>query len=71
MSKPSNPQKAPKSHGPKPPASGGHRNSKGGHNTGEACCPMVAAVSSVKRGKFRLAARYARWSFRLLAARIA
>jgi len=34
------------------------------------CCPMVAAVVSVKRGQFRLARRYAAMSVRLLAARI-
>lgn len=28
---------------------------------------MVAAVKSVKQGKFKLAARYARWSLRLIA----
>lgn len=37
---------------------------------GESCCPMVAAVKSVKRGRFRLARRYAAMSLRLLAARI-
>jgi hypothetical protein len=30
------------------------------------CCPMVAAVRSVKRGKFRLARRYAAMSVRLI-----
>jgi hypothetical protein len=30
------------------------------------CCPMVAAVKSVKRGKFRLARRYAAMSTRLI-----
>jgi hypothetical protein len=35
------------------------------------CCPMVEAVNSVKRGKFRLARRYAAMSVRLLAARVA
>ena len=30
------------------------------------CCPMVAAVRSVKHGKFRLAHRYARMSVRLI-----
>lgn len=34
------------------------------------CCPMVAAVRSVKRGQFRLARRYAVMSVRLVAARI-
>jgi hypothetical protein len=33
------------------------------------CCPMVAAVRSVKRGKFRLARRYAALSARLIAER--
>lgn len=35
------------------------------------CCPMVEAGRSIKRRKFRLAARYARMSVRLLAARVA
>lgn len=39
-----------------------------GHNP-DHCCPMVAALVSVKQGKFRLARRYARMSVRLLAAR--
>lgn len=34
-------------------------------------CPMAAAVRSARRGKFRLARRYAAWSVRLLASRIA
>jgi len=34
------------------------------------CCPMVAAVRSVRRGRFRLARRYAGMSVRLIAARI-
>lgn len=34
------------------------------------CCPMVAAVQSVKRGKFRLARRYAAMSVRLMAAQV-
>lgn len=33
---------------------------------GEACCPMVAAAQSVKRGKLRLARRYAAMSLRLM-----
>lgn len=37
----------------------------------DGCCPMVAAVRSVKRGKYRLASRYARLSVRLIAERIA
>lgn len=36
----------------------------------QSCCPMVAAVRSVKDGKFRLAFRYARWSAQLIAARV-
>lgn len=35
------------------------------------CCPMVAAVTAARRGKYRLARRYAAWSIRLIAARIA
>lgn len=35
----------------------------------QGCCPMVAAVQSVKRGKFRLARRYAAMSVRLIAAK--
>ena len=35
------------------------------------CCPMVAAVRSVKQGRFRLARRYAAMSARLIVARIA
>lgn len=47
--------------GPKPPiAHGGNPDS---------CCPMVAAVHALERGKFRLAARYARMSVRLMVAR--
>jgi len=41
------------------------------HSGDSSCCPMVAAVVSAKRGKFRLARRYAAWSVRLLAARVA
>jgi len=33
------------------------------------CCPMVAALVSVKQGKFRLARRYAVMAVRLTAAR--
>jgi len=65
--KPPNPQKvtpSPRAR-QKPPKTP----SQAGSNT-EACCPMVAAVRSVKRGKFRLAARYARMSGRLVLARI-
>lgn len=38
---------------------------------GDGCCPMVAAVKSVRRGRFRLARRYAAMSVRLIAARVA
>lgn len=40
-------------------------------STGGCKCPMAAAARSVKRGKFRLAARYAAWSVRLIAAGVA
>ena len=40
------------------------------HGGGD-CCPMAAAVRSAKRGKWRLARRYAAWSVRLIAARLA
>lgn len=39
--------------------------------SGGGCCPMVAAVRSVKRGQFRLARRYVAMSVRLIAARLA
>lgn len=38
---------------------------------GQGCCPMVAAVRSVRRGKFRLARRYAVMSVRLMVVRFA
>lgn len=34
-------------------------------------CPMVAAVRSARRGRWRLARRYAAWSVRLMASKIA
>jgi hypothetical protein len=40
----------------------------GGKPPKKGCCPMVEAGRSVKRGKFRLAGRYARMSVRLLIA---
>lgn len=46
-----------------PMDSGNNRKDKG-------CCSMVAAVRSVKRGKYRLARRYAAMSIRLIASRI-
>lgn len=54
------PQNGGKQHGRKPPKPPG---------SSEACCPMVAALHSAKRGKYRLARRYAAWSLRLIAAR--
>lgn len=45
-------------------------NTGGTKHTGGDCCPMVAAVRSVKKGKFRLARRYALMSARLISARI-
>jgi hypothetical protein len=33
------------------------------------CCPMVAAVRAVRRGKYRLARRYTVMSVRLIASR--
>lgn len=46
-------------------------NRGGGKPPQKSCCSMVEAGRSIKRGKFRLAARYARLSVRLIAARIA
>jgi hypothetical protein len=37
---------------------------------GGGCCPMAAAVRSARRGRFRLARRYAALSVRLVAARL-
>lgn len=47
-----------------------HRGGGGGKPPKKECCPMVAAVQSVKRGKFRLAYRYALMSIGLIAARV-
>lgn len=41
----------------------------GGHK--KKCCAMVAAFGAARRGKYRLAGRYARLSVRLIAARVA
>lgn len=41
-----------------------------GGSSSDKCCPMVAALVSARRGKFRLARRYAALSARLIAARI-
>ena len=53
------------SRGGRPHAGGGGGGKEGG------CCPMVAAIRSVKQGNFKLARRYAAWSVRLVAARFA
>lgn len=63
--KPKNPQGVKPRHGRKPVAPGRFD----GKNP-DACCPMVAAVHSVKKGKFRLARRYALMSARLIAAKV-
>lgn len=55
----------------KPTRRGGGTKHKPGTSTSGECCPMVAALRSVKRGKFRLARRYAAWSVRLIAGRLA
>lgn len=68
--RPSNPVTAPKQHGPKPPPKPPVRSGRSVLGESGSCCPMVAAVQSVKRGRFRLAARYARWSVRLITARV-
>jgi len=39
----------------------------GNNRKGKSCCPMVAAVQSVRQGKFRLARRYAVMSVRRIA----
>jgi hypothetical protein len=74
--KPPNPIHVPHSHGKRPPAPQPHRSRPAGHpgrpgQGKDACCPMVAALRSARRGKFRLARRYATWSVRLIAARLA
>ena len=57
--------------GPPAGARTGGTGSGTSHTGGDtSCCPMVAAVRSVKRRKFRLARRYAAWSVRLIAARV-
>lgn len=48
------------------PVSPGRRDGK----NPDSCCPMVKAVTSAKRGNYRLARRYAWMSLRLLAGRI-
>jgi len=46
-----------------------HAGGGGGHKK-KGCCPMVAAVRSVRQGRFRLAGRYALWSVRLIGQRM-
>jgi hypothetical protein len=55
------------------PGPGYRPSSTGGGTThnGGGCCTMAATVRAAKRGKFRLARRYARMTVRLIAARIA
>jgi hypothetical protein len=48
---------------------GSHAGGSGGGHKKD-CCPMVAALRSVKQGKFKLARRYAAMSGRLILARI-
>lgn len=55
------------SHGRKPPAPKAHH----ARPSGGGCCPMVAAVGAARRGKYRLASRYAQMSVRLIATRFA
>jgi hypothetical protein len=65
--KPINPQRVkPKPRNRRVPPPPARRDGK----KSEDCCPMVAAVRSVKRGKFRLARRYAAMSAGLIVARV-
>jgi len=79
MVKPPDPRRVPKQHGRMPPnpqrvkPQHGRKPLTPGRVDGKNrayCCPMVAAVRSVKRGKLRLARRYAAMSIGLIAARI-
>ena len=54
----------------KPQGKTSHR-AGGGKPPKKGCCPMVAAVRSVKQGRYKLARRYAAMSVRLIAGRIA
>jgi hypothetical protein len=49
--------------------SNSHKRGGGGGNKKKDCCAMVAAGRAARRGKFRLAGRYARRSVHLIAAR--
>jgi hypothetical protein len=59
--KPSAPKVSTSGHGRKPPPP---------RPDSDNCCPMAAAVRSVRRGRYRLARRYAVMSVRLIAARL-
>jgi len=73
--KPPNPRYVPKQHGKKPPMgkpNHGRKPAPPPQRSGKTtCCSMVAAVQSVKQGKFRLAARYVRMTPRYVARRFA
>jgi hypothetical protein len=47
-----------------------HKRGGGGKPPKKGCCPMVAAVRSVKQGQYRLARRYAAMSVRLISERV-
>lgn len=64
--KPPNPHHVPKSHGKKPAAPPPHK-----ARPKQGCCAMAAAGRALRRGKYRLASRYARLSIQLIAARLA
>jgi len=73
--KPSNPQRAPKSHGTKPKMGAPQHGRKPPPPTPrtsnrKTCCSMVAAYRAARRGKWTLARRYTVLSARLIAARI-
>lgn len=42
----------------------------GNNSKNNGCCPMVAAGRAARRGKYRLARRYAVMAVRLIAARV-
>lgn len=57
--------------GPGPGYRSGNTGSGTSHTGKTSCCPMVAAVRSVRQGRYRLARRYAVMSVRLLAGGLA
>lgn len=61
-------RRIPKSKIQKSKKGGSHTGGGGSHKQG--CCPMAAAVRSVKLGNYLLARRYAAMSIRLLATRL-